>query len=312
VSRAALNLALIKEAAKHRGVSLHFDVSAVAVDTVADTLTLRASTGRERKIALTPSIAADGGGSAVRLSLANAGLLVAREALLDHDYKELTIPAVQGMPALDPAALHIWPRGGFMLIALPNPDHSFTATLFLARHGDPGFNSLDDADSVRRFFDRYLPDTRSLMPSQVSEFLDHPQGLLGTIRCDRWHVGGQVLLLGDAAHAIVPFHGQGANCAFEDCLELAALLDPASGHSDASVEEVFALFQQRRQANANAIAEMALENYTEMRDTVRDERFQRLKLLSLDLERRHPLRFIPRYSMVMFHAEIPNSGRNSR
>jgi kynurenine 3-monooxygenase len=196
-------------------------------------------------------------------------------------------------------ALHIWPRGGFMLIALPNTDGSFTATLFLAKQGEHSFASLKTPDAVSDFFAREFADTVPLIPNLLTEFFQHPQGQLGTVHTTPWYVGGKVLLLGDAAHAIVPFHGQGMNAAFEDCTAFDELLDQ---HDD--WEQLFTAFDRARRPNAAAIAEMALENYVEMRDTVRDARFERYKALSVELERRFPDRFIPRYSMVMFHPEI--------
>lgn len=305
VSRAALNEALVQAAATWPQVALHFDTGCDGVDPKANTLLLRnAATAASFSVPLTATVATDGAGSVVRNSLEKQGFLEVREDLLDHDYKELSVPAVRGQAALEMHALHIWPRGGFMLIALPNPDSSFTATLFLAKRGVQSFEALRDAASIEKFFLEEFPGTAALMPQQVREFMANPQGILGTVSCSRWHIGGQVLLLGDAAHAIVPFHGQGANCAFEDCLALAQRLDSESKNPQ-SLVHVFADFEAQRRPNAVAIARMALENYTEMRDTVRDERFQRLKTLSLELERRHPQRFIPRYSMVMFHAEIP-------
>ena len=304
VSRSALNRALIEVAATQPGIRLHFATTCLGADVKANTLLLRdRCTGTARTVPLTATIGADGAGSALRQSLKAARLIAVHEEPLDHDYKQMTIPAADGNYAMDPHALHIWPRGSFMLIALPNPDHSFTATLFLPKHGSPSFETLGDAASVKSFFASYFPDTAALMPNQAQEFLAHAQGMLGTISCDRWHIAGQVLLLGDAAHAIVPFHGQGANCAFEDCVMLARLLDSRAGKLN-DLAELFAEFQASRLDNALAIAQMALENYTEMRDSVRDQRFQRLNLLSLELERRQPLRFIPRYSMVMFHADI--------
>jgi kynurenine 3-monooxygenase len=246
-----------------------------------------------------PTIATDGAGSAVRASLATAGLLAVREEWLDHDYKELTLPpAAAG--TLERHALHIWPRGGFMLIALPNTDGSFTATLFLARTGPVSFAALASAEAVQQFFAREFADALPLLPDLPAQFAAHPQGQLGTIHAAPWHIAGALLLLGDAAHAIVPFHGQGMNAAFEDCAELDALLDGADSWS-----ELFARFEQSRRENSAAIAQMALENYLEMRDTVLDAGFLRRKALAMALERRFPDRFIPRYSMVMFHPEIP-------
>ncbi|MFO7276785.1 MAG: NAD(P)/FAD-dependent oxidoreductase [Pseudomonadota bacterium] len=301
VGRAALNLLLIEEVAKYPQVKLFFEHTCLGVRPEDDVLQIREdATGRVFETALTPTIATDGAGSAVRASLRAAGLLESREEPLGHDYKELTIPPVNGRHALDPNALHVWPRGGFMLIALPNTDGSFTATLFLAREGTPSFAALRSSQDVRELFATQFPDVVPLIPALLDEFRDHPQGQLGTVYAAPWRVGGKVILLGDAAHAIVPFHGQGMNAAFEDCLELDLLLDRCEDWSS-----LFAELERRRKPNSDAIARMALENYVEMRDTVRDPRFLRLKALSLELERRHPDRFIPRYSMVMFHPEIP-------
>lgn len=300
VSRADLNRALITAAAATPGVELRFGQQCLGVAPAYDTLLLRdTASGAGYAAALGPTIATDGAGSAVRHSLAANGLIGVREERLDHDYKELTMPA-DAAATLARDALHIWPRGGFMLMALPNTDGSFTATLFLAREGQHGFAALPDRSAVREFFAREFPTALPCLPHYLDEFAANPQGLLGTVHCDRWHHGGKLLLLGDAAHAIVPFHGQGMNCAFEDCVELANLID-----AGAEWPEAFAEFEHRRRPQAEAIAQMALENYIEMRDTVRDPAFQRRKAWSLELERRHPARFIPRYSMVMFHAEIP-------
>jgi len=186
------------------------------------------------------------------------------------------------------------------LIALPNTDGSFTATLFLARNGPRSFTALASAQAVQEFFAREFADALPLLPDLTTQFAAHPQGQLGTVHTAPWHLGGEVLLLGDAAHAIVPFHGQGMNAAFEDCAELDALLPARQGWG-----EVFARFEQARRANTAAIAQMALENYLEMRDAVLDAGFVRRKALAMALERRFPERFIPRYSMVMFHPEIP-------
>jgi kynurenine 3-monooxygenase len=233
--------------------------------------------------------------------MAASGLIEAREADLEHGYKELTIPAGPGGAyRMEREALHIWPRGGYMLIALPNGDGSFTATLFLPARGPLSFASLSSADAVDRFLTTNFPDVRPLMPDCVAEFERHPTGFLGTVYADGWHVRGAAALIGDAAHAIVPFHGQGMNCCFEDCVEF----DDCVGRLD-SWGSVFEDFYARRKPNTDAIAEMALENYLEMRERVADPRFLMQRSLALELERRFPRRFIPRYSMVMFHHEIP-------
>jgi len=319
VGRAALNRVLIEEAARHDAVTVRFDQSCLGAAPERNVLRFRNRIeGVDYESPLGTTIATDGAGSAIRTSLASARHLTVREDWLDHDYKELAIPAAatataaiastaaarapatSAPPALAPHALHIWPRGGFMLIALPNTDGSFTATLFLARTGANGFSSLATPAAVAEFFNREFADAVPLMPNLLRDFAENPQGQLGTVHLTPWHLGGRVLLLGDAAHAIVPFHGQGMNAAFEDCLALDSLLDR---HDD--WEPLFAEFEQSRRPNAAAIAQMALENYTEMRDTVLDAGFVRRKVIAMELERRFPDRFIPRYSMVMFHPEIP-------
>ena len=194
-------------------------------------------------------------------------------------------------------ALHIWPRGEYMLIALPNADGSFTATLFLPNQGDESFEALTTPEAVRALFERRFADAIPLMPRLVEDFFGNPTGHLETIRCAPWWFEDHALVLGDAAHAIVPFHGQGMNAAFEDC----SAFDRCLEDPDRPWSEVFAEFEERRRPNTDAIADMALENYVEMRSTVREPKFQLKKDLAFRLEERHPGRFIPRYSMVMFH-----------
>jgi kynurenine 3-monooxygenase len=217
---------------------------------------------------------------------------------LDHDYKELEIPAgTGGSWQLEKEALHIWPRGEFMLIALPNLDRSFTVTLFLPKRGRPSFESLQNEQNVSEFFDEVFPTAKALMPDLVSEFFNNPAGRLGTVRCAPWHFEDRCLLLGDAAHAIVPFHGQGMNAAFEDCVVLDQLLDK---HDD-DWTKVNPEMSVARKPDVDAIAQMAIENYTTMRSTVTDPKYGLKKAVGFELERRFPELFIPRYSMVMFH-----------
>ncbi|MEZ5474456.1 MAG: NAD(P)/FAD-dependent oxidoreductase [Steroidobacteraceae bacterium] len=300
VERDALNTLLIEAAAAEPNVSFRFEHACLGACSAAGALLLRdRQAAYDHEVALQPTIATDGAGSALRMSLAAAGHLTAREVLLDHDYKELTIPARSGQHLLDPHALHIWPRGDFMLIALPNPDGTFTATLFLPKAGARSFAALTTSAQVAELFAAEFPDAKALMPQLLDEFAAHPQGIMGTVYCDRWHSGGDVLLLGDAAHAIVPFHGQGMNCAFEDCSAVDQLLDDSRSWC-----ELFERFEARRKPDAAAIAAMALENYVEMRSSVLDPAFVRQRQLGHALERAFPDRFIPRYSMVMFHPEI--------
>jgi kynurenine 3-monooxygenase len=302
VSRANLNRLLLERAEGGYGVDIRFGWEASAFDIDSATLSLRQQgTGKTHSVTAAPLIAADGAGSIVRRSVGNNSRIAPDEALLPHGYKELSLPAdSNGNFQLAPDALHIWPRGGYMLIALPNPGGDFTLTLFLPNAGEPSFETLSDADAVERFFTEQFADIRPLLPSLTDEFATNPVGLLGTVRCAHWHEAGKVLLIGDAAHAIVPFHGQGMNLAFEDCVVLDSLMDRQDnwGH-------VFQQFESQQLANANAIADMALDNYIEMRDRVRDPGFVLRKALAFELERRLPGRFIPRYSMVMFHDEIP-------
>jgi kynurenine 3-monooxygenase len=257
--------------------------------------------GRDLELPMRPLLAADGAGSRVRDAMVATGRVTTREDLLAHRYKELDVPAVGGRHALTREALHIWPRGGYMLIALPNTDGSFTATLFMAAAGDfPSFATLDSAAAVRRLFAAQFADLEPLIPDLCEQFLANPTGTMTTVHAAPWHIDAQALLLGDAAHAIVPFHGQGMNAAFEDCVLFDDLLSRTEDWAT-----LFAGFEAERRPNTAAIAELALENYIEMRDTVREPTFQLQKAVALELERRLPRHFIPQYSMVMFHAEIP-------
>ncbi|MGO9933068.1 MAG: FAD-dependent oxidoreductase [Steroidobacteraceae bacterium] len=302
VSRHRLNQVLLEVAARQAGIRIHFEHRFEAADFAAGTAQIRdLRQGRVLQVPMQPLLAADGAGSTMRREMSALNLIQARETDLEHGYKELSIPAGGGRSFSMPCdALHIWPRGDHMLIALPNADGSFTATLFLPKRGSVSFESLRDPEAVERFFLQQFPDARELMPHCIAEFLAHPVGFLGTIHASPWHARGSAALIGDSAHAMVPFHGQGMNCCFEDCVEFDACVARLS-----SWEAVFAEFGAARKPNTDAIAAMALENYLEMRERVADPKFQLQQALSLELERRFPRRFIPRYAMVMFHHEIP-------
>ncbi|MBN8798404.1 MAG: FAD-dependent monooxygenase, partial [Stenotrophomonas nitritireducens] len=219
-----------------------------------------------------------------------------RTEFLDHSYKELEIPpgADNGF-RIEANALHIWPRGRYMCIALPNDEGTFTVTLFLPNEGDPGFSSVRSGAEAEALFAREFADALPLIPHLRRDWEQHPPGLLGTLHLDRWHLGGKAVLLGDAAHAMVPFHGQGMNCAFEDCVALAELLE---AHPDTA--QAFAAFESERKPNAAAIQQMALDNYLEMRDHVADPAFLLQRELEQELQRRWPTRFVPHYTMVTF------------
>jgi kynurenine 3-monooxygenase len=301
ISRQRLNQVLLDVAARRPGVTVHFKHRLEACAFDEGTALIRdLRHDRLIKVPMQPLLAADGAGSAMRRCMDAHGLIEARETDLEHGYKELSIPAdAAGNHTLAPDALHIWPRGNFMLIALPNQDGSFTATLFLARHGGLSFESLREPGAIEEFLSRYFPDVRALMPDCIAEFEHHPVGFLGTVTASPWAYRDMTMLIGDAAHAIVPFHGQGMNCCFEDCMEFDACMDRHD-----SWEILFAQFSALRKPDTDAIAAMALDNYLEMRERVADPKFQLQQALSLELERRFPRRFIPRYSMVMFHHEI--------
>jgi kynurenine 3-monooxygenase len=302
VSRHRLNQSLLEVAARRPGVTVHFEHRFETAEFDQGAAFIRdLRHDRLISVPMQPLLAADGAGSWMRRRMSSLHLIDAQETDLEHGYKELSIPAdAAGRHRMDRNALHIWPRGNYMLIALPNEDGSFTATLFLAKRGEVSFESLTETADIERFLSRSFPDARELMPNRVAEFKDHPVGFLGTVTAAPWHYRGLTALIGDSAHAIVPFHGQGMNCCFEDCVEF-----DACRARHASWEEVFAEFGALRKPNTDAIAAMALDNYLEMRERVVDAKFQLQQALSLELERRFPQHFIPRYSMVMFHHEIP-------
>ena len=299
VSRGGLNALLIDEALATGRVSIRFGEACCGIDFSSRRVRIRS--GEDPTIHDFPYavlIGTDGSASAVRGSIMEKTLGTAVQEPLGHGYKELSIPAAPGGGfRMEKNALHIWPRGEYMLIALPNADGSFTATLFLPNRGEESFEALRTSEEVRRLFERRFADAIPLIPALAEEFFANPTGHLETVRCRPWSFQDHALLLGDAAHAIVPFHGQGMNAAYEDCDVLDGLLE----QEDRRWDEIFADFESRRRPNADAIAAMALENYVEMRSTVREPLFQLKKELSFHLEERHPRRFIPRYSMVMFH-----------
>lgn len=302
VSRGDLNKLLLDKAESYQSVEILFNRRLEECDTASQLVFVNEETKQRETVKADIVIGADGSGSALRKAMRQVKGFEQSEELLAHGYKELVIPAAAGGGFLmEKNALHIWPRKSYMLIALPNFDGSFTVTLFLAHEGKESFAALKTESDVTDFFSRFFPDAMKLMPDLAKTFFENPTGSMVTIRCCPWHSGGNLMLLGDAAHAIVPFFGQGMNCGFEDCSALGALLDKKiSGW-----EKLFAALEQERKPNADAIADMALENFIEMRDTVADAKFQLKKQIGFELERRYPGKFVPRYAMVVFHPEIP-------
>jgi kynurenine 3-monooxygenase len=310
ISRERLNQCLLDAAEATGKVRIRFGRKLETVDWDSRRLTFEGSAERPFEVLF----GTDGAGSRVRRAMQNVPGMQIGQDLLDAGWKGLSMPAGDdGKPPLDPGALHVWPRGGYMMIAMPDIDGSFAAMLFLPRTGDHripwGFAELDSWIRQEAFMAFNFPDASPLIPELEAEFRDRAVGLMGTIRCSRWHVGGDALLLGDAAHTIVPFHGQGVNAAFEDCTALMEILDGGA----TEWETAFSQLQQARKDDADAMADMALDAYRTIRDSVRQPDFLLRKALERELERRHPGLFVSRYALVMFHrlpyAEAHRRGR---
>ena len=304
VSRAQLNALLLDEAERFPHVDFHFEHRVTEADLAANQLTLQSG----QQWSIDRVIGTDGANSVLRDAIeraantANTAIESVQIDELDHAYKELNIPADDdGKHQLPANALHIWPRDDFMLIALPNLDGSFTLTLFLAQKGKYSFEALQDSSAIEHFFQSQFPDVYSKIEHLLESFQSNPTGKLATVRTPNWHLDDKVLLLGDAAHAIVPFHGQGMNCGFEDCLQMLQLIDQAN-QTKTHWRSVFEQTAQLRMPNANAIADMALENYIEMRSSVTKTSFLKQKAIAAQIQRWFPKRFIPRYAMVMFES----------
>jgi kynurenine 3-monooxygenase len=339
VSRAGLNIALINEAEKYPGVTFYFNDRCVDFDCASG----EAKFVSGKTVKGETLIATDGAGSAVRDAMARdlPGFALS-QVFLEHGYKELHIPpgnndlskGGQRPPLngdnnflLEKNALHIWPRHKFMMIALPNFDSSFTCTLFLANKGANSFEEISQnhlrqrvvnpseerlpanagSSDVFDFFQAQFPDAVPLMPTLEEDFAANPVGLLGTVKCYPWHAGGKALLLGDSAHALVPFYGQGMNCAFEDCRVLDQLIEKHG----TDWAKVFEEYQQARKINTDAIADMAEENFYEMRDATADPVFQRKRELETKLEFTYP-DYFSKYSMVTFREDLPYSVAKER
>lgn len=295
ISRGELNITLLN-AAERAGVHLRFDQALKSVDFKTRRARFECM-GGEQEISFNALIGADGAGSTLRGQMHAAQPFDERTEWLDHGYKELEIPPTDnGDFRIEANALHIWPRGHYMCIALPNDERTFTVTLFMPLAGVyPSFEKVATAEEALELFQTQFPDTLPLIPDLAEDFARNPVGKLATLYIDRWHLGDAAVLIGDAAHAMVPFHGQGMNCAFEDCVSLARHLDTAT-----DTERAFEAFSAERMPNAAAIQQMALENYVEMRDKVDDAAFLLQRELELTLQARHPDRFIPHYTMVTF------------
>ncbi len=302
IGREALNTFLLREAAR-RGTRIVFGQRLIEADLVRRRLVFVGETAERRnEVGFDLLFGADGAGSIVRAMLARFVPLVESSEPVDHVYKELVIPAADGGGfRLESDALHIWPRQNRMMMALPNLDGSFTVTVYLPRSGRWGLASIDSPQSLSESFDADYPDAVPLIPDLGVEFFRRPTGELGTLRCSPWQDGRSTLLIGDAAHAIVPFFGQGMNCGFEDCTILDGLLNRGGARDWGAT---FAEFESLRKPNADAIADLALDNFAEMRDRVGDDRFRLRKSVEHRLEIEMPRDYRSRYSMVMY-SHIP-------
>lgn len=298
ISRSGLNMFLMNEAEK-RGVKFFFEYRCMDVNLEKTELTFQNQHDiRHHQSDLI--IGADGAYSAIRAALQVSDRFEYSQHYIEHGYKELRIPpGDQGEFLLEKEALHIWPRASYMLIALPNPDATFTVTLFFPFEGDPSFEKLKSNEDITAFFQNTFPDALALMPSLLEDFRDNPTASLVTIRCNPW-VKKSTMLIGDAAHGIVPFYGQGMNAGFEDCSVLNRLLDTYGDDWQKVVPE----YQRLRKADSDAIAQLALDNFVEMRDLVADPDFLLRKKIEARLHELFPKGWIPLYSMVAFHDEI--------
>ena len=310
ISRGELNAVLLDAAEALPSVSLRFDHRLSALDVDAGTLSFVGPDGQVDATA-DAIIGADGAFSVVRRAMQARDGFDYSQDYLSHSYKELSIPPVDGDYALDPGALHIWPRGASMMIALPNLDKSFTATLFWPRKGPASFEDIDTPEKARRYFDDNYADASELMPNLEEDYRLHPVGSLLTVRCDPWNAGA-VALIGDAAHAIVPFYGQGANAGFEDCIGLVQQLELHAGNWAPALAAYAAI----RKPQGDAIADLALHNFIEMRDLVNTPGYQVVHRTEQLLHRALGDRYKTRYEMVSFsttpYAEIEPTVRKQR
>ncbi len=306
ISRGDLNALLLDEAEKHENVTIQFNKKCTSVDFKTTTAIFK-EYHTKKDIVVTNAdviIATDGAGSALRKSyyLGKSFLFSFSQNYLSHGYKELSIlPEDNGGYKINKNALHIWPRGSFMLIALPNLDGSFTVTLFLSyAEGVYNFNNLTNENIVLEFFQKEFPDALAVMPNLVSDFFENPTAPLGTIKCSPWHYKGNTLLMGDAAHAIVPFYGQGMNASFEDVVEFDAALDKQLN----TWEDTFKAYESCRKLDTDAIADLAIDNFHEMKDHVANPIFQEKRKIEMALEKTFPDAYASKYSLVTFNENI--------
>lgn len=303
-SRGILNCTLMDQAEQH-GVTIHFNQRCTGIDLEQSIARFEdAATMEKREVKSRVIFGADGAFSAARLAIQlQTDKFNYSQNYLEHGYKELVIPpSADGGFQMEKNALHIWPRGGYMLIALPNLDGSFTCTLFFPFEGERSFASIKNTEDCTRFFKEIFPDALELMPTLAEDFFHNPTSSLVTVRCFPWAYKDKVCLIGDAAHAIVPFYGQGMNCGFEDCTVLETLMEKYGEDWTSILSE----FQTLRKPNADAIAELALMNFVEMRDLTGSPKFLLQKKIEAKIHEKYPEKWLPLYSQVTF-SDIPYS-----
>lgn len=305
ISRGDLNALLLTEAEKHKNVTIYFNKKCKSVDFEKTTALFQDYNSKDEFIEDADCIiATDGAGSALRKSyyLSKKFLFSFSQEYLSHGYKELSIlPTENGDYKTYKNALHIWPRSSFMLIALPNLDGSFTVTLFLSYdEGEYNFNNLKTPEIVTEFFQKEFPDALAIMPNLVDDFFENPTAALGTVKCSPWHYKGNTLLMGDSAHAIVPFYGQGMNASFEDVVEFDKILDQNLD----SWEATFTAYEKNRKKDTDAIADLAIDNFHEMKGHVSNPIFQEKRKIEMALEKEFPTEYDSKYSLVTFNATV--------
>lgn len=302
ISRGDLNIALLNKAETFHNIELNFDCHCIDVN-IDTAEAFFEKDDNSFSVSGELVIGTDGAGSALRNSMEKKlpGFSMSLK-FLDHGYKELNLPPGAGNSFLiEKNALHIWPRKSFMLIALPNLAGDFTVTLFLAhKGGHNSFEAIQHKGQLHAFFEQNFPDVQQLIPDLEEQFFNNPTGQLGTVKCYPWQANGQCVLMGDAAHAVVPFYGQGMNCSFEDVVVFDELLEQ---HGD-NWKKLLELFEQSRKPNADAIADLAVDNFYEMRDAAGDAVFQRKRRLETMLEQNYP-QYFSKYSLVTFCEQVP-------
>jgi kynurenine 3-monooxygenase len=310
ISRSGLNKILMTAAEQYENVNIYFKHEVLDIDFESKKLLIKDNeSGKSKEITADLIIGADGANSAIRQSMQKQiADYQSNIDWLEHGYKELSIPANEdGGFRLEKNALHIWPRGYYMMIALPNHDGSFTCTLFFPNEGPDSFSTINTAEKVKDFFQKEFPDAVPHLVDLEHEFLNNPVGKLGTLKCYPWKVGNAAVLVGDAAHAIVPFYGQGMNASFEDCRILNECIDKFG----TDWEKVLNEYESLRKINGDAIGDLAVENFYEMRDHVANPVFQRKRKVELALENTYP-DYHSKYSLVTFHPEVPYSYAQSQ